>query len=70
MKICTVCEQGRIMKAKLKKNNNIIYICEECDSIWEKSDLTDYLEIGFGEYMKRLQLKGLWSELTEIEELN
>lgn len=70
MKICTVCEQGRIMKAKIKKNNKTIYICEECDSIWEKADLTDYLEIGFNEYMERIQLKGLWSELTDIEELN
>ena len=31
--ICPICEQGGILKVKNKKNGEILYICEECDSI-------------------------------------
>ena len=33
--ICPYCEQGRVIKAKIKKNGRIINICEECDTVWK-----------------------------------
>ena len=36
--ICPYCNQGRIVKVNTKKSNEIIYICEECDTVWGNYD--------------------------------
>ncbi|WP_207260288.1 hypothetical protein [Desulfovibrio sp. Huiquan2017] len=34
--ICPVLFDGRIEKIRMKRNNNIIYMCEECETVWER----------------------------------
>ena len=34
--ICPYCGQGAVRKAKIKRNEKSIIICEECDTVWEK----------------------------------
>ena len=34
MKICKFCEQGNIYEVKIKKTNEIVYLCAECDALW------------------------------------
>ena len=44
MVICPYCEQGRIIKARLKadisgcSDSQIIRYCEECDTVWREDE--------------------------------
>ncbi len=31
---CPYCEQGKIVKAIVKSSGELIFICEECDTVW------------------------------------
>ncbi|KEH93784.1 hypothetical protein [Clostridium botulinum] len=67
---CSVCEQYAIDKVKIKKNNDVIYICEECDRFWiNKEDISDFNKAEvFEEYMIERGLSPYWDELEIIEE--
>lgn len=66
---CPFCDgQGVICKAKVKKIDHIIYICDECDTIWLNGDeIKEENCKRFDEYMNQLGLQPLWNELAPIE---
>ena len=33
--ICPYCGQGAVRRAKIKETRKNIFICEECDTVWE-----------------------------------
>ena len=62
--ICPYCEQGRVLNVKVRKNGKEIYICEECDTVWEET--VDLLSgIDFEMFMKEQGCAGNWNELEE-----
>ena len=63
--ICPICEQGGILKVKNKKNGEILYICEECDSIWTKEISDEYIST-FENYSKSNNITNSWSEIEII----
>jgi transcription elongation factor Elf1 len=69
MIVCPFCEGGTISKAKITKLEIQVYICEECDSMWETLDISKDNCYDFSDYMEQNGLKGLWSELNDIERL-
>ncbi len=37
--LCPYCDhQGMIVKAKLKVDDSIVFMCDECDTIWRESE--------------------------------
>lgn len=50
--ICPYCEQGGIMRVKLKKSSEIIKICEECDAVW-LDDVLEELGTTFEKYAEQ-----------------
>ncbi|MBO5389205.1 MAG: hypothetical protein J6A59_13960 [Lachnospiraceae bacterium] len=60
--ICPYCEYGRIFKAKIRDCDKKIYICEECDTVWEEQ-INDETGVGFDRYMKEIGMRGSWDEL-------
>lgn len=60
--ICPYCEQGRVITAKVRKNGKKIYICEECDTVWEGTvDLSSGID--FETFMKEQGCAENWNEL-------
>ena len=50
------------MTAKVRKNGREIYICEECDTVWERT--VDSLSgVGFEAFMKEQGCSENWNEL-------
>jgi hypothetical protein len=66
---CPFCDgQGSVCKARIVKLNRIIYICDECDTIWlDRNDIKETNSNRFDEFMKQNGLLPLWSELTIIK---
>ncbi|MFP7298918.1 hypothetical protein [Neobacillus niacini] len=69
MNYCPFCDgQGIVHKAKIEKTNRTIYICDECDSIWLDDKEINVKKVKrFDDFMRKNNLKPLWSELTDIE---
>ena len=65
MTACPFCGEGPIYQAAVKENQEIIYICAECDTVWRRSgenfELTNYTN-----YMHKLGKGPLWDELELI----
>ena len=51
--LCPYCEYGMVLRAKIKDLDKKIYICEECDTVWEEV-INDETGVGFAEYMKKM----------------
>ena len=68
--ICPYCEQGAIIWAKVKRDERVIQICEECDTVWNWNDKIDEADgMSFDEFMLRYYKSvALWDELN-IESL-
>ena len=64
--LCPLCNEGSICHAIVKKNNQIIYICEECDSVWMTSDINEFDVITYQDYMTLRNLPVSWTELTNV----
>lgn len=63
-KNCPRCEQGIILKKVIKKINQQIYICDECDAVWfHEREVGIEPFVDFGTYMLEISLQPLWSEL-------
>lgn len=50
------------MRAKVKKSNEIIKICEECDAVW-LDDVSEELGTTFEKYMEQRGYANSWDEL-------
>jgi transposase-like protein len=65
---CPRCNQGKVVKAKIIKNGNNLFICEECDATWKnKEQLEDNQFEDFSLYMESIGLRGVWSELEILD---
>jgi len=63
-RVCPVCDQGRILKVRFKKNNDILFICDECESVWFSDSEIRYATFNyFHIYMERINSNDKWSEI-------
>ncbi len=70
MTCCPYCEgQGIIHKADIIATGERIYICGECDTMWQSDTIDVNSAQPFEHYMKDKGLKGYWTELTNVEQL-
>lgn len=68
VKSCPYCGQGWLQKAMVKATKEIIFICDECDTVWDLGDqITNQTGIAFGTYAKDKKIKALWSELDFLD---
>lgn len=70
MVYCPFCDgQGVIYKAKIKNIDLVIYICDECDTVWKNTAIDEDSSFRFKDVMNDLGLQPLWSELEETEKI-
>ena len=70
MVYCPFCEgYGIIYKAKIKNTDSIIYICDECDTVWKNLEIIEDNSLVFKDVLKEFGLQPLWSELEEVEKI-
>lgn len=63
---CNTCkEQGNIHKVRVLPNNEIIYICYECDSIWLLNQVNLVSTLTVDKYLNDNNLSGKWDDLFE-----
>lgn len=55
--------RGAVHRAKVKKTNEIIYICEECDLTYDSENTSDIIITVFDTYAEKKGIEPLWSEL-------
>ncbi|WP_310602521.1 hypothetical protein [Anaerosporobacter sp.] len=67
MKICPLCEHGLISKIKVKSTNEIIYICNECEALWNNINICEDEVLNFDSFMKSRKLQLLWDEFNVVE---
>lgn len=61
---CPRCEQGSLVKAKVKESGVCIYLCEECEATWfslEQIGVGEFID--FGVYMRSVGLPPLWTSI-------
>ena len=72
MIICPYCEQGRVLKVRLKtdisgySSSQIIYYCDECDTIWkENAPISEHTGTTFRALAKMLSISetALWNDM-------
>lgn len=68
--MCLDGANGMVYKAKIKKLDKKIYICDECEAVWDSEEniVNNQFE-EFETYMDKKGLKPLWSEFTDIKEV-
>ena len=67
---CPYCDgQGIIYRATIKGTEVILYICDECDTVWKDTDVREDNCEDFKSLMGAIGRKALWSELTDVERL-
>lgn len=67
MIVCPRCGQGYIYEVKIKKNNQTIFICEECDAVWflvKDIGVTPFIDYGL--FMQGLGYSSRWDEFDII----
>lgn len=65
--ICPYCKQGDILKANVKINHQIIFICEECDTVWNENEtISSQTGRAFENFANQLNIRALWDELGLI----
>ncbi|KYN78026.1 hypothetical protein A0J52_01710 [Clostridium sporogenes] len=70
MVYCPFCDgQGVINKATIKGTGVILYICDECDTVWKDTDIKEDNCDNFEIIMNTLGRKALWPDLMDIERL-
>ena len=66
--ICPFCEQGYILKAKVKKTNKTIFVCDECESVWvDKIDESHVTNLE--DYFEKENIPSSWDELEVISKI-
>ncbi|MBE6753200.1 MAG: hypothetical protein E7559_02415 [Ruminococcaceae bacterium] len=63
--LCPYCEYGMVLRAYIKDTDKKIYICEECDTVWEEI-ISDETGVGFAKYMEKIGRCGSWDEIEVI----
>jgi len=67
---CPFCEgEGELYQGIIKKNQQIIYICSECDTVWLEKDFSKDQCVRFETIMDELGLSPLWMELDHLEKV-
>ena len=64
--ICPYCGQGAVRKAKIKENGKNIFICEECDTVWEK-EVNDKTGVSLKFFLKNEGIDVSWDDWNELE---
>lgn len=64
--ICPYCGQGAVRIAKVKKNGKNIFICEECDIVWEK-EVNDKTGVPLMFFLKSEGIEVSWDDWNELE---
>lgn len=66
---CPFCDgNGAIHQAKIKNTNKIIYICNECDTIWHTREVKEENCDNFQTYMlEEFGLTATWDNLQDIK---
>lgn len=65
---CPYCMQGLILKAKLKIDNSIVFICNECDTVWKEHEpISNQTGKSFYLFADELSIKPLWNSLEILE---
>ncbi len=68
MKICPYCLQGEILNAKIIKTNEIIQICDECDTVWKSSEIiSDKTGRALDLFMKHRNCSCSWREFEILK---
>jgi hypothetical protein len=63
--LCPRCEQGDIAKAQIRKTEQDIYVCRECEATWfALADIGVVPFVDFGTYMEQIELPPFWDELN------
>ncbi len=66
--LCPFCEgQGEIFEAIISATKQKIYICGECDTVWQTADISEENCQPFDCFMLNQNLKPLWNELKDIK---
>ena len=67
MILCPFCDgNGLIYQAKIKNQNEVIYICDECDTIWHSKDINENNCDNFENYMGKHGLEAIWGNLADL----
>lgn len=68
---CPWCDQGWIHEVRINALDRIVYLCDECDTLWHTPE-----EIGpepmesYHHFMRAHGLPDVWSELTILPHIN
>lgn len=66
--LCPECEQGEVTKVQVRATHEILYVCQECESLWLTAEVMATEPFNcFTSYMEELGLPPLWSSLYVLE---
>ena len=63
--ICPYCLQGEVLNAIIKKTNESIQICDECDTIWTEA-VSDQKGSNIDDFMQQRNCQPSWDELELV----
>jgi hypothetical protein len=68
--LCPRCDQqGDVPRVRIIATGEVAHLCDECDAFWPTG-----IEVGsegyfdFSSYVKPLGLRGVWNEVTVLDE--
>lgn len=62
--MCPRCKQGDVVEARVRRSDDVLFICEECEATWfAAAAIGNAAFMDFGDYMQKFGLKPLWEEL-------
>ena len=65
--ICPYCEQGVVLSVRVKVNNMIVYICEECDTVWMNKEITIYNGMNLDRFSERINYALSWEDFELLD---
>lgn len=65
-RICPRCDgQGHVLKARIVRTGDNIFVCDECDAAWSSEDeIATKSFVDFGTMMEGMGLPPYWEELA------
>lgn len=69
MKICKCCGQADISEIKIKKTNEIVYVCDECETLWLSDELNDDDATNLSDFLEKRNLAYSSHEFVVIKKL-